>query len=227
MAQPSHREQLIEGAMECLQTKGYSRTTARDIATASEANLASIGYHFGSKDALLNEALIRTLEQRNRHMGRVTRTSADGSSAASLKAFLLAANTVFKAPRPLFVAFVEAIVEAQHSDELRHRMTALYSDTRRGLESIIMASIGERSDALSSDPGTMAWVLLAVLDGLVLQWLLENDVPSGEELVAALTDMATLLKQAPSDGEPDTRRRKSRRTKSRSTKRQATRAVHE
>jgi len=55
--QPSSRDQLLEGALLCLQTKGYARTTARDIAAASGANLASIGYHFGSKEGLLNAAV--------------------------------------------------------------------------------------------------------------------------------------------------------------------------
>jgi hypothetical protein len=39
------------------EVRGYARTTARDLAAESGANLASIGYHFGSKEALLNEAL--------------------------------------------------------------------------------------------------------------------------------------------------------------------------
>ncbi len=33
--------------------KGYARTTARDIATAAGVSLAAIGYHFGSKEELL------------------------------------------------------------------------------------------------------------------------------------------------------------------------------
>ncbi len=55
--------------MECLRTKGYSRTTARDIAKAADASLASIGYHFGSKEALLNEAITRTCEQWTTRLG--------------------------------------------------------------------------------------------------------------------------------------------------------------
>ena len=72
MAQPSHRDQLIKGAIKCLQTKGYAHTTARDIASASGANLASIGYHFGSKEALLNEAMIRLFARRNWRVGEKT-----------------------------------------------------------------------------------------------------------------------------------------------------------
>lgn len=47
-----HREDLLEGAKRCLLEKGYARTTARDIGAASGTNLASIGYHYGSKEAL-------------------------------------------------------------------------------------------------------------------------------------------------------------------------------
>src|SRR5262249_60393129 len=52
-----NREALLAGAKRCLIEKGYARTTARDIAAASGGSLAAIGYHFGSKDALMNQAL--------------------------------------------------------------------------------------------------------------------------------------------------------------------------
>jgi AcrR family transcriptional regulator len=44
-----NREELIAGAKRCLIEKGFARTTARDIASASGVSLAAIGYHFGSK----------------------------------------------------------------------------------------------------------------------------------------------------------------------------------
>jgi len=37
--------------------RGYNGTSVRDIATAAEANVAAVGYHFGSKDALYAEIL--------------------------------------------------------------------------------------------------------------------------------------------------------------------------
>jgi AcrR family transcriptional regulator len=49
-----HREALLAGARRCLLERGYARTTARDLVAASDTNLASIGYHFGSNEALLN-----------------------------------------------------------------------------------------------------------------------------------------------------------------------------
>src|ERR1700678_1401091 len=53
-----NREALLDGAKRCLRERGFARTTARDIATAAGVSLAAIGYHFGSKEALLGQALI-------------------------------------------------------------------------------------------------------------------------------------------------------------------------
>ena len=47
-----HKEDLLDGAKRMLLERGYANTTARDIVAASKTNLASIGYHFGSKEQL-------------------------------------------------------------------------------------------------------------------------------------------------------------------------------
>ena len=63
LAPMGHREDLLEGAKRCLLEKGFARTTARDIVKESGTNLASIGYHYGSKDALLAQAYIALVER--------------------------------------------------------------------------------------------------------------------------------------------------------------------
>jgi AcrR family transcriptional regulator len=57
MAMPGNREKLLWAALACLRDKGYAHTTARDLVATSGTNLNSIGYHFGSKEALLHEAI--------------------------------------------------------------------------------------------------------------------------------------------------------------------------
>lgn len=57
-----NREDLLAGALRCIREKGYARTTARDIAAAAGTSLAAIGYHFGSKEALLNEAMFAAFD---------------------------------------------------------------------------------------------------------------------------------------------------------------------
>lgn len=59
----SNREKLLKGARACLLEKGYLQTTARDIAKESGVGLAAIGYHFGTKEALLQEAMVEAHQE--------------------------------------------------------------------------------------------------------------------------------------------------------------------
>ncbi len=52
-----NREDLLAGARKALLERGLAKVTARDIAAAAGVSLAAIGYHFGSKDRLIVEAV--------------------------------------------------------------------------------------------------------------------------------------------------------------------------
>lgn len=187
MPQASHRDRLIEGALASLQENGYARTTARDIAAAADANLASIGYHFGSKEALLNEALQRAFEQWTRRIGELA-MAAEGASplermAISWRAMLAS----FSEHRQLLVSFVDAMAQAAHSDELREQLAGHYQAIRAQVADMVRVSLGEPAAQLGPAPDVVASFLIAVCDGFVLQWLLDPQrTPTGEELVSAL-----------------------------------------
>jgi len=52
-----NREDLLAGARKAILERGLAKVTARDIAGAAGVSLAAIGYHFGSKDRLIAEAV--------------------------------------------------------------------------------------------------------------------------------------------------------------------------
>jgi AcrR family transcriptional regulator len=199
MAQRSHREQLLEGAMECLRTKGYARTTARDIASASNASLASIGYHFGSKEALLNEAITRTCEQWAVRLGETALAGDNDSPLGQMAASWVAMLGSFEEMRPVLVGFIEAVGQSAWSEDLREEIAAHYGALRTQIASTVRASLGEAGEGSGADPMVVASFLIAVCDGLVVQWLLEPDqTPSGEELIASLgSALAVALQQDP------------------------------
>jgi AcrR family transcriptional regulator len=187
MPQASHRDQLLEGAIECLRTKGYSRTTARDIANAANANLASIGYHFGSKEALLNEAIIRTCEEWTTRLGEAAIAGEDESPLGQMAASWVAMLSSFEELRPVLVGLVEAVGQSAWSEDLRQELATHYRAAREQVASMVRASFGETAEQAGTDAKVVASFLIAVCDGLVLQWLLDPDgTPTGEELTSAL-----------------------------------------
>jgi len=187
MAQTSHRDQLLEGAIECLRTKGYARTTTRDIAAAANANLASIGYHFGSKEALLNQDILRACEQRTNRLGEAAFAGQDASPLGQMAASWVAMLNSFEELRPILVGLIDAAAQSAWSDDLRRELAAHYRVSREQVALMVRQSLGERVEQAGVDPKVVGSFLIAVCDGLVLQWLIDPDeTPRGEELISSL-----------------------------------------
>src|SRR3954463_5553225 len=115
MSRQTHREMLLVGARKCLEEKGYARTTARDIVAASGTNLASIGYHFGSKEALLNEAITQAFDEWTEQIGSIAMAAPDASPLDRVGATWVAFIDSFERHRMVLVAFIEALAQAERS----------------------------------------------------------------------------------------------------------------
>jgi AcrR family transcriptional regulator len=200
MARANHRDQLLQGAIECLRTKGYARTTARDIAAAADASLASIGYHFGSKDALLNEAIARTSQEWTIRLGEAAFAGSNASPLEQITAAWVGARASFDELRPVLTGFIEALAQSAWSEDLREQLAAHRREIRRAVTDMVGASLGESAAEVGADPKVVATFVIAVVDGLVVQWLLDpEEIPDGEELVASWWPALRLVLE----GQPD------------------------
>jgi AcrR family transcriptional regulator len=181
-----HRADLLVGAKRCLIDKGYARTTARDIVAASGTNLASIGYHFGSKEALLNEALISLTEEWGEELtaAMAVDTTADATPLDRFE--LIWANVVelFVTHRQLWSATFEILAQIEHVPDVRRALIEANKLARPGL-----AAMFQRIDDTIDEKA--AWVLgsfhQALLTGAMSQWLIDPEsAPSAQDLTDAL-----------------------------------------
>src|SRR4051794_14384829 len=89
--------------------------------------------------------------------------------------------------RPVLVGLIEAVGQAAWSEDLRQELAAHYKTSREQVASMGRASLGDTAEQGGTDPNVVASFLIAVCDGLVLQWLLDPaETPSGEELISSL-----------------------------------------
>ncbi len=99
--QPSVRDVLLDATEQLLGIYGVARTSVRRIVNAAGANLGAINYHFGSKENLIAEVILRRMRPVDRE--RILRLDAveaeAGEAAPSLEAVL--------------GAFVRPMVEAE------------------------------------------------------------------------------------------------------------------
>lgn len=187
-----HREDLLVGAKRCLQERGYAHTTARDIVAASGTNLASIGYHFGSKEALLDEAMMATFEDWARELEQ-TRARDAHHGETPFERFESMIGMVVESVtrnRAMWAASIDAFPEGEHSPALRAQLSEAHEAARRGA----VALIYRLSESLVDDESvrTVGSLYLTVVNGLVLQLLTDPErAPSAADLTAAMRALTT------------------------------------
>ncbi len=129
---------LLAGAKRCIYERGYGRTTARDIVEASGTNLASIGYRFGAKEALLDAAMMESLGDWGAELERIL-AEADDEGAGPLERLegvWARVTGSFEEHRPALVASFKAFARAEHSPELRAPIAAGQEEARSWLAAL-------------------------------------------------------------------------------------------
>ena len=184
----------MEAAISELQERGYARTTTRGIVAAAGSHLPAVNYYFGSKERLLQDAAVEALSR----WAETTMKAADDPAVTDprerLRRGLERFLATLEADRPYVVAALEAFAQAERSEDLRERMAAAYRDFRE-----IVARSVERDAAASEAVPTpaalgLASVLIALFDGLAIQWLLDPEQSLGaEQLLESLSALSAVL----------------------------------
>ncbi|MFC3965527.1 TetR family transcriptional regulator [Nocardia jiangsuensis] len=191
-----NREDLLAGARQVIVERGVAKATAREIAAAAGVSLAAIGYHFGSKEQLITEAISDTLgtaigdamEDRIR----------EGSGHTPLDGFAAVWNampTAFAANRPAMLASMENLVRVARSPEAQQHF-----------QEMLDGGFGDLADALrDAHPELTADQARAVAElhfvfsqGLGLLHTVAPDapLPDGDRLAVAITALAGISRDS-------------------------------
>jgi AcrR family transcriptional regulator len=184
-----HREDLLDGAKRCLYEKGYARTTARDIVAASGTNLGSIGYHYGSTQALMNAAMLSAIEEWGDAIDKALATDTGDESDDPTVRYWRRVIGAMESHRNLWMASIEAMIQSEHAPELRAQIAAGMQQGRSGMAAGLT---GTPEDEL--DPETISSlgsIQMALMSGVMTQWLVDPaHAPSAEQIAAGLRALA-------------------------------------
>jgi len=190
--QRSNRSNLVEGTLRCLERLPPERVTARAIAAESGANLASIAYHFGSKDRLVTEAAIEGLDRWLVEVAAGLGEVGSHEPAARLRRAAEVIETSRKRHTGLARNYVGALAKAQHDSRIRETLAEGFRDSRPNVASLL----GLGSDQAGQDA---AGLVLALFHGLLLQVLLDPSLAiDGDRMQRA---QARLLRVLPDRGD--------------------------
>lgn len=163
------REALLAATVAVVAERGLHGLTLRAVAEVAGVNNTLISHHFGTKDALLHEAVAWATARAIRLSDLSATETIDGGFARALVE--LVAN------EPQLQAFqYEFVLEARRRPDLRNEAVALYEGYIGALELALV-----RQGYANTKP--LARAVFAALDGLVLQQLTVADADVVREAI--------------------------------------------
>lgn len=170
---PGHKA-LLDAAIAIVAQRGLRGLTYRAVSHAAGVTHTLVSHHFGSRDALVSEALaasVQTLEH-----AAITRPGGLRDFAAELPEFIDSSEN-------LLVFQYELTMEARRRHELMGDIQAMYSD--------VLEAVRGKLEQFGADPRDEAFgrVVLAAIDGLILQQLVFGDRAQTDEAITVLQEL--------------------------------------
>jgi AcrR family transcriptional regulator len=189
------KKALLEAAKRLILERGYAGTSVRELTAAAGTNLGAVNYHFGSRENLLNEAMLEFFLE---YAGRSADVDVD-PAAEPLKQLAERSRPMVEgipAAQPAFVMGLEALLQSRRSPELHSRLVEHYAMLRR-MATEGMAATKRGSELPPRFLEVVASYMIAIADGLQLQALIDPEaIPTADELAFFYESLAATTRAA-------------------------------
>ncbi|QIY95687.1 TetR/AcrR family transcriptional regulator [Streptomyces sp. S1D4-11] len=172
------RAEIVRAALEVIAERGYRGASMASVAERVGLTQQGLLHYFPTKDALL----VAVLKERDQW---------DAVPDTQWRVDLLASLVEYNAMRPGIIQTFSALLgeSVTEGHPAREYFTERYSRVRASMAAVLRAEYGERlPNGLT--PERTAPLLVAVMDGLQFQWLLD---PESVDMPGAFRDFLALL----------------------------------
>lgn len=180
----ARRAQILQTAFEVLSQDGYRRSSLREIARALNVEPAHILYYFATREELLTE-VVKTWQERTLERARAVSQSSD-----ALDGWL---DVVHQNAHTPGLVYVYTTFAAEAADP-GHPAHSYFLERFNMLHTAVADAIRQRQHAgrarADIDADHAALRLMALSDGLQLQWLANPAIDMATELGLAINELA-------------------------------------
>lgn len=180
------RAEIVRAALEVIAERGYRGASMAAVAERVGLTQQGVLHYFPTKDALL----LAVLKERDQW---------DAVPGERWRLDLLGSLVEYNATRPGIVQTFSALLgeSVTEGHPARDFFTGRYEEVRASMASVLRAEFGDRLPG-GLPPERVAPLLVAVMDGLQFQWLLD---PGAVDMPGAFRDFVALLGERPEPAE--------------------------
>jgi TetR/AcrR family fatty acid metabolism transcriptional regulator len=207
----ARRSQIVETAIRTIAERGYSQASLAEIAREAGISKGVISYHFEGKDELFEEILARLRQEPAEFVK--CRVDACESAHDKLRAYVRANFEFMKSHRTAYVALVDMWGSRGTSPGARELNAQAYEPSRKYIARILDS--GRQSGELALESSmTVASVIQAAIDGVMLQWVFDEqhvDLEACSDEILRMISRNLSVESGPELSGPRTDRRESQR----------------
>jgi AcrR family transcriptional regulator len=183
------REEILRTALEIFSQEGYRGTSLREVARACSLSLPGLMHYFNSKE----ELLASILKKRDEH--DFAATHADGDDPFQTLSAITRHNANVPGLVQLYATMSAAASDPAHP--AHEFFVERYQDFRTQLAAAIRDRQGSGVLAAGLDAEKLAAIVIALADGMQVQWMLDPHVDMADHVDYLLELLGSVSLPAP------------------------------
>jgi AcrR family transcriptional regulator len=166
------REQLLASAEKCFSQSGYDATGVAEICASAQMSKGAFYHHFPSKHTVFMALLENWLKQLDQQLFSLTDTHESVPDSLTRMGSML--GFVFQSANGRLPLFLEFWSQASRDKEVWQATIAPYRRYQQQFAQLVQRGV-EEGTLKPTDPQATAWVVMALITGVILQGLLNPD----------------------------------------------------
>jgi AcrR family transcriptional regulator len=180
------RRALIDATITVLAEEGYRAATVARIQEVSGLSRGLVGYHFGSKQKLMEEVIESMQVTYHEALFRAQNEKQLNGLEQTLNLIAMYLTRLERDPRPAKVMLVLSMECVGDAPDIQRAMRGSFQRLRVSLRDRLQAGIEDGTVHPEIDPQAQAVILQAIMRGVVLQYLLDPKVVNLAEIKQAV-----------------------------------------
>ncbi|MBI5116103.1 TetR family transcriptional regulator C-terminal domain-containing protein [Candidatus Poribacteria bacterium] len=167
---PQRREQIVEALFQCLVDNGHEKISVKDIARRAGLHYGVIHYYFKSKDEIISALADYIISRYDGMLQERTRGAHSAWERIHMVIAVLVDESIFnREMNRVFYNLVQMAFERKAVSASLRKLLRVYRDILAG---VIKEGI-ESGEFIRQDAGESASLMVALIEGMALQWVIE------------------------------------------------------
>lgn len=171
--------QIIKATIDCITRFGYSNFSMQDVAQVANVSKGIIHYYFLNKEDLMMAVLDYVSEEIEGHL---ISTESSATPVIRLSNVIWVCFSIVQNKREYYRINMDFWTQIDQKEKVRQEIALHYSKFRQTIAGIVQQGI-EQKFFRAGNASHYASMIIALIDGIALQWLFDENVFNYNDIV--------------------------------------------